>query len=234
MGSNIGTKETLIRRICVFCGASTGNNPVYKEAAVAIGKVLAKRGIDLVYGGGNKGLMGLVADATIDSGGHVFGVIPRALVDKEEAHERLSEQFIVNTMHERKMMMATLSDGFIAMPGGYGTLEEFIEIITWGKLGFHQKPCALLNVNHFYDGLVDYFDHLIAEGFVKPDMRQLFLQGDSPDEVLDAMKAFTSPQVAQIPKEEEANGIRTPINLYQSKPFRRQILQSRIGGRKAI
>lgn len=179
-----------MKRICVFCGASTGNNPAYQAAAVAMGKTLAENGIDLVYGGGNKGLMGMVADATIDNGGRAFGVIPKALVDKEEAHTRLSEQFIVNTMHERKMMMATLSDGFIAMPGGFGTLEEFIEIITWAKLGFHQKPCALLNINNFYDGLLTYFDQLTEEGFVKPKMRDLVLTADSPQSVLVAMQSF--------------------------------------------
>ena len=190
-----------MRRICVFCGASTGNNPAYQAAAVAMGQTLAANEIDLVYGGGNKGLMGMVADATIDSGGRAFGVIPKALVDKEEAHTRLSEQFIVNTMHERKMMMATLSDGFIAMPGGFGTLEEFIEIITWAKLGFHQKPCALLNINNFYDPLLNYFDQLVDEGFVKGNMRQLVLTGDTPDAALKAMQAFTPLEVPPILQE---------------------------------
>lgn len=187
-----------MKRICVFCGASTGINPAYQTAAVEMGKTLAENNIDLVYGGGNKGLMGMIADATIDNGGRAFGVIPKALVDKEEAHNRLSEQFIVNTMHERKMMMATLSDGFIAMPGGFGTLEEFIEIITWAKLGFHQKPCALLNIHHFYDGLLTYFDQLTDEGFVKPKMRDLVLTGDSPESVLEAMRNFVPLEVAPI------------------------------------
>ncbi|GAB5492651.1 MAG: TIGR00730 family Rossman fold protein [Phototrophicaceae bacterium] len=190
-----------MKRICVFCGASTGNNPAYQAAAVAMGKTLAENGIDLVYGGGNKGLMGMVADATIDNGGRAFGVIPKALVDKEEAHTRLSEQFIVNTMHERKMMMATLSDGFIAMPGGFGTLEEFIEIITWAKLGFHQKPCALLNINNFYDGLLTYFDQLTEEGFVKPKMRDLVLTADSPQSVLVAMQNFVPLDLTPILQE---------------------------------
>lgn len=192
-----------MKRICVFCGASTGNNPIYQEAAVAMGKALAENGIDLVYGGGNKGLMGLIADATIDNGGRAFGVIPKALVDKEEAHERLSEQFVVNTMHERKMMMATLSDGFIAMPGGYGTLEEFIEIITWAKLGFHQKPCALLNINTFYDGLLNYFDHLMSEGFVKEQMRGLVLTATTPERVLQEMRDFVPLEVAPILQEDD-------------------------------
>lgn len=187
-----------MKRICVFCGASTGINPAYQTAAVEMGKTLAENNIDLVYGGGNKGLMGMIADATIDNGGRAFGVIPKALVDKEEAHTRLSEQFIVNTMHERKMMMATLSDGFIAMPGGFGTLEEFIEIITWAKLGFHQKPCALLNINQFYDGLLSYFDQLTDEGFVKPKMRDLVLTGDSPEAVLVEMKNFIPLEVDPI------------------------------------
>ncbi len=190
-----------MKRICVFCGASNGVSQVYQDAAVAMGKALAESKIDLVYGGGNKGLMGMIADATIDNGGRAFGVIPKALVDKEEAHTRLSEQFVVNTMHERKMMMATLSDGFIAMPGGFGTLEEFIEIITWAKLGFHQKPCALLNINQFYDGLLNYFDQLVDEGFVKGKMRELVLTADSPAEVLSAMKNFVPLEVTPILKE---------------------------------
>ena len=176
--------------ITLFCGSKSGKNPAFEQMANALGAWLADEKITLVYGGGNKGLMGMVANATIDNGGRAFGVIPKALVDKEEAHDRLSEQFIVNTMHERKMMMATLSDGFIAMPGGFGTLEEFIEIITWAKLGFHQKPCALLNINNFYDGLLTYFDQLTEEGFVKPKMRELVLTGDSPQSVLVAMQNF--------------------------------------------
>lgn len=168
-----------------------------------MGATLAENDIDLVYGGGNKGLMGKVADATIDNGGRAMGVIPKALVDREEAHERLSEQFVVNTMHERKMMMATLSDGFIAMPGGYGTLEEFIEIITWAKLGFHQKPCALLNINGFYDGLLTYFDQLVDEGFVKPPMRNLVLQGDTPANVLTSMREFSPLDVTPILQEDD-------------------------------
>ncbi|MEM9950431.1 MAG: TIGR00730 family Rossman fold protein [Chloroflexota bacterium] len=189
-----------MKRICVFCGASTGNSESYQEAAVNMGKTLAENGIDLVYGGGNKGLMGMIADATIDNGGRAFGVIPKALVDKEEAHTRLSEQFVVNTMHERKMMMATLSDGFIAMPGGFGTLEEFIEIITWAKLGFHQKPCALLNIDGFYDPLLAYFDQLVDDGFVKAKMRDLVLTGESPSVVLATMRGFepiTVPPILQ-------------------------------------
>lgn len=192
-----------MRRICVFCGATPGYNPIYQDAAVAMGQALAKRGINLVYGGGKKGLMGLIADATIESGGRAFGVIPKALVDKEEAHEGLSEQFVVNTMHERKMMMATLSDGFIAMPGGFGTLEEFTEIITWAKLGFHQKPCALLNINHFYDGLLDFFDQLVDEGFVKAPTRTLVLNADSPEAVLDAMENFVPLQLIPILQTED-------------------------------
>jgi uncharacterized protein (TIGR00730 family) len=193
----------VLKRICVFCGANTGSNLAYEAAAVAMGQALAKRGIGLVYGGGKKGLMGLIADSTIQAGGRAFGVIPKALVDKEEAHEGLSEQFVVNTMHERKMMMATLSDGFIAMPGGYGTLEEFIEIITWSKLGFHDKPTALLNVNHFYDGLLTFFDQLVDEGFVSDKMRKLVLTGDSPDAVLDLMHGFTPIPVAHILQEQD-------------------------------
>jgi uncharacterized protein (TIGR00730 family) len=192
-----------LKRICVFCGANAGNNPAYEAAAVAMGQALAARGINLVYGGGKKGLMGLIADSTIQAGGRAFGVIPKALVDKEEAHEGLSELFVVNTMHERKMMMATLSDGFIAMPGGYGTLEEFIEIITWAKLGFHKKPTALLNVNHFYDGLLTFFDQLVDEGFLTGKIRDLVLTGDTPDLVLDLMHGYSPILVPPILQEQD-------------------------------
>ena len=184
-----------MRRICVFCGASDGAKPVYREAAIQMGQLLAERKIELVYGGGNLGLMGTIADATMQAGGRVIGIIPSALVAKEQGHQDITELFIVNTMHERKTMMATLADGFIAMPGGFGTLEEFIEILTWGQLGFHRKPAGLLNVDGFYDGLLNFFDQQVENGFVRPHLRKLVLTADTPESMLDAMQNYVHPSV---------------------------------------
>ena len=154
-----------MKRVCVFCGSSTGARPSYARTAVKLGKILAKRQIGLVYGGGNVGLMGLIADSVLEHGGDVIGVIPRFLVHKEVAHQHLKDLRIVESMHERKALMADLSDGFIALPGGYGTLEEFCEIVTWAQLQLHPKPCGLLNVEGFYDSLLQFLDHAVAEQF---------------------------------------------------------------------
>jgi uncharacterized protein (TIGR00730 family) len=163
------------KRICVFCGSSHGANPAYTEAAKNLGGELARRGIELVYGGGNVGLMGVVADAVLAAGGQVIGVIPEALMAKELGHKGIQDLRVVKTMHERKAMMAELSDGFIALPGGIGTFEEFFEIVTWAQLGFHAKPCALLNVNGFYDPLLRLVDHAIEERFIKPTQRRILI-----------------------------------------------------------
>jgi len=163
------------QRLCVFCGSSHGSNPAYAEAAKNLGGELARRGIALVYGGGNVGLMGVVADGVLAAGGQVIGVIPEALMAKELGHKGIQDLRVVKTMHERKAMMAELSDGFIAMPGGIGTFEEFFEIATWAQLGFHAKPCALLNVNGFYDPLLRLVDHAIEERFVKASQRQILI-----------------------------------------------------------
>jgi uncharacterized protein (TIGR00730 family) len=175
------------KRLCVFCGSSHGKNPTYAEAAKNLGGELARRGIELVYGGGNVGLMGVIADAVLDSGGEVIGVIPESLMAKELGHRGIQELRVVKTMHERKAMMVDLSDGFIAMPGGIGTFEEFFEIVTWAQLGFHSKPCALLNVNEFYDPLLHLLDHAIAESFVKPKQRDLVLVEADFSKLLDRM-----------------------------------------------
>ena len=175
------------KRICVFCGSSHGANPAYAEAAQNAGRELARRGIGLVYGGGNVGLMGVVADAVLAAGGDAIGVIPEALMAKELGHGGLSELRVVKTMHERKALMAELSDGFIALPGGIGTFEEFFEIVTWAQLGFHSKPCALLNVNGFYDPLLHLLDHAIAERFVKPKQRDLVLVDSDFSALLERM-----------------------------------------------
>jgi uncharacterized protein (TIGR00730 family) len=187
-----------MKRICVFCGASDGAKSIYRETAIALGQLLAERQIDLVYGGGNMGLMGIVADATLEAGGRVLGVTVRALADREQAHTELNELFIVNTMHERKTMMATLADGFIALPGGFGTLEEFIEILTWGQLGFHKKPAGLLNVEGFYNGLLSFFDQQVEQGFIQPSNRKLILTADTPAAMLEVLGNYVPVNVAQV------------------------------------
>jgi uncharacterized protein (TIGR00730 family) len=183
-----------MKRICVFCGSSNGFEPVYAESARALGNVLAGNGIGLVYGGGNIGLMGVVADAVMERGGEVIGVIPEALVQRELAHRSVTELIVVRSMHERKAKMAELSDAFVAMPGGYGTFEEFCEIITWAQLGLHRKPCAILNVEGYYDPLLALFDRAVVEGFVHPSNRQLVLQGTEPNGLLNLLAAYKPPR----------------------------------------
>ena len=181
------------KRLCVFCGSSHGANPAYAEAAKTAGNELARRGIGLVYGGGNVGLMGVIADAVLAAGGDVIGVIPEALMAKEVGHRGLPDLRVVKTMHERKALMAELSDGFVALPGGVGTFEEFFEIVTWAQLGLHSKPCALLNVNGFYDPLLRLMDHAIAERFVKPKQRDLVLVDADFSALLDRMATHHVP-----------------------------------------
>jgi uncharacterized protein (TIGR00730 family) len=160
-----------LRHLCVFCGSNRGNNPAYEAAAQQLGAELASRGITLVYGGGNVGLMGILADATLHAGGKAIGVIPEALMAREVGHRGLTELHVVKTMHERKALMAELSDGFIALPGGIGTFEEFFEVLTWAQLGIHNKPCALLNVAGFFDPLLQMIEHTVAEGFLRASHR---------------------------------------------------------------
>lgn len=165
----------MLKRICIFCGSSPGTQPIYAETAQIVGKTLAQQGLTLVYGGGNVGLMGIVADATLEHGGQVIGVIPHGLAEKEVAHHQLTELHIVKSMHERKAMMADLADGFIALPGGFGTYDEFCEILTWAQLGIHQKPCGLLNVADFYTPLLAFFDHSVQQGFIRAEHRHSIL-----------------------------------------------------------
>jgi len=174
-------------RICVFCGSSFGSNSSYSWAAQHLGELLAARNVELVYGGATVGLMGLLADAVLQSGGRVIGVIPQALVDKEIAHTGLTELRVVNSMHERKALMAELADAFIALPGGFGTLEEFCEVLTWSQLGLHRKNCGLLNINGYYDGLLSLFDHAVAEGFLKSSSRKLVQSYSEPDRLIGAV-----------------------------------------------
>ena len=178
------------QRICVFCGSNSGTNPAYRDTAVTMGRLLSERGIELVYGGGNVGLMGVLADAVLASGGKVIGVIPESLMAKEIGHHGLTDLRIVQSMHERKSLMADLSDGFIAMPGGFGTFEEFCEVVTWSQLGIHAKPCGLLNVNGYYDPLLELFDHAVREGFLRKENRRLVLEDRDPERLLKKMADF--------------------------------------------
>jgi uncharacterized protein (TIGR00730 family) len=181
---------TALRRVCVFCGSKHGARPEYTEAARAMGSALVAGGIDLVYGGGSIGLMGEVADAVLAAGGEVIGVIPDHMSDREIAHYGLTELRIVGSMHERKALMYELSDGFIAMPGGLGTLEELFEITTWSQLGLHAKPTGLLDVEGFYAPLVGFLDQLVTEGFVAERHRRLLRVAAKPADLLAALAAF--------------------------------------------
>ena len=180
----------LMRRICVFCGSNSGASAVYAEAARALARELAQRGMGLVYGGGRVGLMGVVADAALEAGVEVIGVIPASLVALEVGHRGLKDLRVVRTMHERKALMAELSDGFIALPGGYGTLDEFCEVLTWGQLGLHRKPCAALNVNRYFDPLLALLDHAVAERFLSRAHRRLVVVQSEPAPLIDAMLAY--------------------------------------------
>jgi uncharacterized protein (TIGR00730 family) len=182
------------QRLCVFCGSSKGAREVYIHAAQQLGHELAKRGIELVYGGGNVGLMGVLADAVLAAGGHVIGVIPEQLMARELGHTSIQDLRIVKTMHERKALMAELADGFIAMPGGIGTYEEFFEVLTWAQLGIHSKPCALLNVDGFYDPVLRLLHHAVEEHFVRASHRELVVVEAEPTELLDLMFAHHAPR----------------------------------------
>lgn len=183
--------------VCVFCGSSEGSRPVYLEAAREMGAEVARRGLTLVYGGGKVGLMGAVSGAALAAGGEVIGVIPESLVAREIAHAGLTKLHVVGSMHERKEIMAGLSDGFVALPGGYGTLEEFFEALSWAQLSIHEKPCALLDVNGFWEPLAALLDHAVAEGFVHPDHRSLVLTGTDPARLLDALARYTPPKTSK-------------------------------------
>lgn len=174
----------MMETLCVFCGSASGSRPAYKEVASQLGRLLAERKIRLVYGGGKVGMMGAVADAALAAGGEVIGVIPGALVDRELAHHGVNELIVVESMHQRKAKMAELSDAFLALPGGFGTLEELFEVVTWAQLGFHSKPCGLLNVEGFFDALLAMLDHANNEAFLYQGNRELLLTGNDPSEIL--------------------------------------------------
>jgi uncharacterized protein (TIGR00730 family) len=184
-----------LRAICVFCGSNAGAREDYSRAAADVGRVIAERGLSLVYGGAAVGLMGTLADAALAAGGKVIGVIPRALVEREIAHAGLTELREVNSMHERKAIMADSSDAFLAMPGGAGTLEEIFEAWTWGQLGHHRKPVGLLNVAGFFDGLVAFLDHQCGERFIRQEHRDMLMVESEPNRLLDRFEGYRAPVV---------------------------------------
>ncbi|MGH9100001.1 MAG: TIGR00730 family Rossman fold protein [Acidimicrobiales bacterium] len=183
--------------ICVFTGSSPGRRSEYQKAAATLGEEIATRGLRLVYGGAAVGLMGLVADAALSAGGKVIGVIPRQLMDKEIAHKGLTELRVSSSMHERKALMAELADGFVALPGGYGTLEELMEVLTWSQLGLHRKPCGVLDVAGYFAPLLGFLDQAVHERFVRPEHRELILADVDPVRLLDRMESWSPPSVAK-------------------------------------
>lgn len=187
-----------MKRLCVFCGANSGHDPRYGEAAAALGRGIAQAGLGLVYGGASIGLMGAVADAALAEGGEVIGVIPQTLMAREVAHHGLSDLRVVTSMHERKALMADLSDGFIALPGGVGTLEELFEVWTWSHLGLHRKPCGLLDVAGFYSGLGRFIDHVQQEGFLRDGVRNMLLMAEDPTQMIAAMRAYVAPETVAL------------------------------------
>ncbi|MBI3047889.1 MAG: TIGR00730 family Rossman fold protein [Acidobacteria bacterium] len=184
-----------MKRVCVFAGSSSGSRPEYRTLAAELGRALAAREIGLVYGGARVGLMGAVADAVLAAGGEVTGVIPAAMVAKEIAHDGLTDLCVVSSMHERKARMADLADAFIALPGGWGTWEEFFEMLTWSQLGLHRKPCGLLNVRGYFDPLLAFVAHAVDEGFVRREHTGMIAVASAPEPLLDRLSAYTSPAV---------------------------------------
>jgi len=184
-----------MKRVCVFCGSNDGVDPAYREAAAELGTLLAARKMGLVFGGGSVGLMGAIADAALEAGTEVIGVIPRPLATKELLHPRVPDMRCVDDMHQRKALMAELADAFVALPGGYGTFEELFEVITWAQLGFHRKNIGLLNVAGYFDPLVRLIDHAVDRGFIKADHRRLIVVARQPDELLDQLAAHQLPEV---------------------------------------
>jgi uncharacterized protein (TIGR00730 family) len=183
----------MLHRLCVFCGSSSGVHSGYAQAAQTVARLLCRRGIELVYGGGNVGLMGTLADACLQAGGRVIGVIPQALADKEVAHTGLTELRVVSSMHERKSVMADLSDAFVALPGGYGTWEELFEVLSWSQLGIQRKACGLLNVNGYYDPLLELAGKAVSQGFLREVHRDLLLSDDDPERLLDRLSSYSVP-----------------------------------------
>ena len=194
----------VVRSVCVFCGSSAGGRDAYAEAARAVGRTLAENGMRLVYGGAKVGLMGVLADAALDAGGEVVGVIPLALVQREIAHEGLSAIHHVASMHERKAMMADLSEGFLALPGGVGTLEELFEIWTWAQLGHHKKPVGILNVERYFDPLLAFLDRQCSEGFMRREHRDMLVVEDEPQRMLDALSGLRAADRGEMDRQRRA------------------------------
>jgi uncharacterized protein (TIGR00730 family) len=192
-----------MKSLCVFCGANFGRRPAYRESAQRLGKLLAQRGITLVYGGGNVGLMGALADAALAGGGRVIGVIPRALAEKEIAHDGLSEMHVVGSMHERKALMADLADAFLTLPGGFGTWDEFCEALTWSQLGLQKKVVAFLNVEGYYDALLALTERAAEDGFIREEHRELLLVDDDAGKLLDRLETYEVPYVPKWVGREE-------------------------------
>ena len=193
-----------MKRLCVFCGSRGGGAPVYAETTRELGRTMARRGLGLVFGGGHVGLMGALADAMLQAGGEVIGVIPQGLVDRELAHQGCTQLHVTRSMHERKAVMADLADAFVALPGGFGTFDETFEMLTWAQLGLHSKPVGLLNVNGYFDALLTFLDHTVREGFIKPAHRQLLLAATAADALLDALlqakPAIDEPKWSEVPR----------------------------------
>lgn len=183
-----------MKRLCVFCGSSPGASRAYEEGARSLGRLLAERGITLVYGGASVGLMGTLADAALESGGEVIGVIPESLVRREISHAGLSSLHVVGSMHERKALMAELSDGFVALPGGTGTLEELFEMFTWAQLGEHSKPCGLLDIGGYYAPLLSMLDHMVDRGFLSGEHRDMLLSEDDPESLIQHLSRYRPPR----------------------------------------
>ena len=187
-----------MKRLCVYCGSSSGRQPVYAQVARQLARAMVNRNIDLVYGGASVGIMGEIANAVLEEGGDVIGIIPKELFKKEVAHTGVTELREVDSMHERKSLMADLSDGFIALPGGFGTIEEIFEIITWSQLGMHRKPCGLLNVCHYYDKLIGFLDHAVTEQFIKAAHHSTILVDECPDALLGKFEVYEIPETVKL------------------------------------
>jgi uncharacterized protein (TIGR00730 family) len=186
-----------MKRLCVYCGSRPGSQPDYTEAAENLARALVRRNIEVVYGGASVGTMGVLANTVLAEGGHVIGIIPQAIVDREVVHRGVSDLRVVRSMHERKTLMAELSDGFIALPGGLGTLDEVVEILTWGQLGLHQKPCGLLNIRDYYRGLIDFLDHAVAERFITDVHRAMLLVEEEPEQLLEHFECYEASVMAK-------------------------------------
>ncbi|HDD61834.1 MAG TPA: TIGR00730 family Rossman fold protein [Chloroflexi bacterium] len=195
-----------MEKIAVYCGSSPGKNPAFHQAAVQLGKVLAEREITLVYGGGSVGLMGILAQTIIDRGGQVIGVIPQAIADMEVAFTDIQDLRVVEDMHTRKALMAELADAFIALPGGMGTIEEIMEILTWAQLGFHEKPCGILNIAGFYDQLLKFLDRLVMDQFIAPEHRSMLMVDESPQSLLEQFSSYDPPKIDKAKRSLKLSG----------------------------